>query len=217
MQSGGSVSPSVVRPAGRPARRSAPRKGTTRAMAVVAAAVEAEGTPPADTAAADRIPRAVAATHPAVAGIHPAAGVTPVDRARCIRRSARNVAGIPKSPSSLARTSRSIAGSASSCDGRRRLRAITTTRTLNSPERGGRRAAPFSIGLQADRPGAQGAAARRRSRSLRPRLCWDLVAPNVLRFTSEDVVREIAARTTENGAFHVPPEAATVCGWSRLI
>ena len=56
----------------------------------------AEATPPADIAAADRTPRAVVATRPAVAGIHPAAvGATPADRARCIRRSARNVAGIP--------------------------------------------------------------------------------------------------------------------------
>jgi hypothetical protein len=149
MRSGGSASPNVVRHAGQPARRSAPRKGSTRATAVVAAAVVAEGTPPADTAAADRTPLAVAATRPAVAGIHPAAGATPADRVRCIRRSARSVAGIPKSPSSLARTSQSIAGSASSCGGRQRLRAITTTRTLNSPERGGQQATPFSMRLSA--------------------------------------------------------------------
>ena len=145
MQSGGSASPSVVHHAGRPARRSAPRKGSTRATAVVAVAVVAEGTPPADIAAAARTPRAVVATRPAVAGIHPAAaGATPADRARCIRRSARNVAAIPKFPSSLGRTSRSTAGSASSCGGRRRLRATTTTRTRSSPERGGHPAAPFS-------------------------------------------------------------------------
>src|SRR5215218_9969061 len=71
MQSGGSASPSVVRPAGRPARRSAPRKGTTRAMAVVV--VVAEGIPPAAIAAADRTPRAVGVTPPAAAGIPPAA------------------------------------------------------------------------------------------------------------------------------------------------
>ena len=142
MRSGGSASPSVVRPAGRPARRSAPRKGTTRATA----AVVAEGTPPADTAAADRTPRAVVATRPVVAGIHPAAaGATPADRARCFRRFARSVAAIPRFPSSLARTSRFTAGSASSCGGRRRPRATTTTRTRSSPRRGGHPATPFSI------------------------------------------------------------------------
>ena len=144
MQSGGSANPNVVRPAGRPARRSAPRKGLTRATAVVAAAVVAGDTPPADKAAADRTPLAVAATRPAGAGIHPAAGATPADRARCFRRFARNVAAIPRFPSSLARTSRSTAGSASSCGGRRRLRATTTTRTRSSPEGGGHPAAPFS-------------------------------------------------------------------------
>ncbi len=191
MQSGGSASPSVVRRAGRPARRSAPRKGTTRAMAAVV--VAAEGTPPADIAAADRTPRAVVATRPVVAAIHPAAGATPADRARCIRRSARNVAEIPKSPSSLARTNRFIVGSASSCGGQRRLRAITTTRTRSSPERGGLMAAPFSIGLQAARRGARGAAVRRWSRSLRARLCREQVDSIVLRFTADDAAREISA------------------------
>src|SRR5215204_3932140 len=104
MQSGGSANPNVVRPAGRPARRNAPHKGTTRATAAVVV-VAAEAIPPADIAEADRTPRAVAVTRPAVAGIHPVAvGATPADRARCFRRSARNVAGIPRSPSSLART-----------------------------------------------------------------------------------------------------------------
>jgi hypothetical protein len=112
--------------------------------------VAAEAIPPADIAEADRTPRAVAVTRPAVAGIHPVAvGATPADRARCIRRSARNVVGIPRSPSSLARTSRSIAGSASSCGGRRRPRATTTTRTRSSPERGGHSATPFSRRLPA--------------------------------------------------------------------
>lgn len=145
MQSGGSVSPSVVRPADRPARRSAPRKDTTRATAAVV--VVAEGTPPADIAAADHTPRA--ATRPAVVGIHPV-GATPADRARCFRRFARSVAAIPRFLSSLARTSRSIAGSASSCGGQRRLRATTTTRTRSSPERGGHPAAPFSIRCPAE-------------------------------------------------------------------
>jgi hypothetical protein len=190
MRSGGSASPSVVRPAGRPARRSAPRKGSTQAMAVV---VVAEGTPPADTAAADRTPRAVAATRPVVVGIHPAvAEATPADRARCIRRSARNVAAIPRFLSSLARTSRSIAGSASSCGGQRRLRATTTTRTRSSPERGGHPAAPFSLELQTVRRAARGASARDRTPSLRVRLRGERVEPIVLRFTSEVAVREVA-------------------------
>lgn len=143
MQSGGSVSPSVVHRAGRPARRSAPRKGTTRDTVVVVAAVE--GTPPVTTAAADRIPPAVVVTPPVVAGIPQVVGeAIPAARARCIPRCAPNVAGTRKFPSSLVRTSRSTAGSASSCGGRRRLRATTTTRTRSSPEGGGRLAAPFS-------------------------------------------------------------------------
>ena len=140
MQSGGSVSPSVVRRVDRPARRSAPRKGATPATAVVAAV---EDTPPA-----------VVTTRPVVAGTPPAAvgtplavagGDTPAARARCTRQPVPSVAGTRKFPSSLARTSRSTAGSASSCGGQQRLRATTTTRTRSSPEGGGQPVAPFSI------------------------------------------------------------------------
>jgi hypothetical protein len=145
MQSGGSVSPSVVHRAGRPARRSAPRKGTTRATVAVVVVAAVEGTPPATTAAADRTPPAVEGTPPVVAGIPRAVGeAIPAARARCIPRCAPNAAGRRKFPSSLARTSRSTAGSASSCGGRRRLRATTTTRTRSSPEGGGQLVAPFS-------------------------------------------------------------------------
>jgi hypothetical protein len=134
MQSGGSASPSVVRRAGRPARRSAPRRDTTRATAVVVVVVE--GTPPAvaTTAEGDRTPPAVAATLPVAADtLLAVVAVIPAARVRCIRQHAPNAAGTRKFPSSLARTSRSTAGSASSYDGRQRRRVTTTTRTSNSP------------------------------------------------------------------------------------
>jgi hypothetical protein len=138
MRSGGSASLSVVRRVGRPARRSAPRPGTTLATAVVAVV----GTPPAVMAGAARILRAadMAAGHtPPVAGDIPRAHV------RCTRRSALNAGGTRKSHSSPARTSRSTVGSASSCGGRRCLRATTTTRPSREEahERGGRAATPF--------------------------------------------------------------------------
>jgi hypothetical protein len=147
MQSGGSVSPSVVRHVGRPARRSAPRRGTTRA-------VVAEGIPPAvaNTAAVDRTLPAVAATRRVVVDtLQAVAAAIPAARVRCIRRPAPNAAEIRKFPSSLGRTSRSTAGSASSCGGRRRPRATTTTRTRSSPERGGHPATPFSTSSVPDR------------------------------------------------------------------
>jgi hypothetical protein len=138
MRSGGSASLSVVRRAGRPARRSAPRPGTTPATAVVAVA----GIPPAVTAGVAPI---LQAADMAAGRTPPVVGDIPQAHARCTRRSAPNAGGTRKSRSSPARTSRSTAESASSCDGRRCLRATTTTssRKEEAHEGGGREATPF--------------------------------------------------------------------------
>jgi hypothetical protein len=122
MPSGGSANPSVVRPAGRPARRSAPRRGSIPDTAAV------EVTPPVDTAAVGHTPRvvmgavAVAATPPVAV-----AAATPAARARCTRRSAPSAAATRKSRSNRGRTNPSTVVSASSCAGRQCPRATTTT------------------------------------------------------------------------------------------
>lgn len=124
MRNGVSVSPSGVQRAGRLARRSATRKVVTIRVTVVAA------TRPVATAGAGRT--RLVATAAAVVVTPLAAVVTPAARARCIRRFAPSVAGTRKSRSSHGRTSRFIAGSASSCVARRCLLGITTTRTGNN-------------------------------------------------------------------------------------
>ncbi len=146
MRSGGSANPSVVRRVDRPARHSAPRQGTTPAVA-------AAGTPPAVTAGAGPILLLRAAAM-AAGRTPPAVGAILQVRARCTRRCAPSVGGTRKSPSSPARTSRCTAGSASSCGGRRLLRAtiITRLRTEAAHERGGRKAAPFCIRVLSQGP-----------------------------------------------------------------
>ena len=129
MRSGGSVSLSVARRAGRTGRLSVQPPGMTPATAGVAV----EAIPPAVTAAPDRTPPVVIAAGAVDTPLAAAAGVvTPAARVRCIRPFAPSVAGRRKSPSSRGRTSRCTAVSASSCDVRQRRRGATTTSTRAS-------------------------------------------------------------------------------------
>jgi hypothetical protein len=123
MRSGGSANLSDARHAGQPGRHSVRLRGTTPGIAVVAVTPRGATVAAAPTRAAATVVVA-AATLPAVAGS------TQADRDRCIRQRVRSAGGTLKFRSSRAPTSRSTAGSASSCDGRLRPRGVTTT----SPE-----------------------------------------------------------------------------------
>ena len=107
-----------------PARRSAPRAGTTPAIAVAAAEATSSGGYSGGGGSYSS-----GGYGGGGGGYSPVAAVaTPPARARCTRRSAPSAARRPKFPSSRAPTSRSTAGSASSCGGRQRLLAATTTK-----------------------------------------------------------------------------------------